>query len=53
MLYISAEENALAPGTAELHMQENESLTVILPDGDEIYVSGDGSVFDSSGRKRI
>jgi hypothetical protein len=40
MLYLSGEDNTLAPGVAELHMQENEDLTILLPDGTEIYVSG-------------
>jgi hypothetical protein len=51
MLYVAAEENVLAPGTAELHMQENEDLTILLPEGDEIYVSGTGEVTDSQGRR--
>lgn len=51
MLYVSPEENVLAPGVAELHMQETEDLTIILPNGDEIYVGGDGSVADSAGRR--
>jgi hypothetical protein len=51
MLFISAEENELAPGVAELHIQASEVITVILPEGDEIHVSGDGKVFDSYGKE--
>jgi hypothetical protein len=51
MLYLSGEDNALAPGVAELHMQENEDLTILLPDGTEIYVSGNGQVFDNQARE--
>jgi hypothetical protein len=51
MLFIAAEDNALAPGVAELHMQATEDVTVILPEGDEIYVAGDGSVHDGQGRE--
>jgi len=51
MLYISAENNALAPGIAELHMQPGEDITIIFVEGDEIYVNGDGSVEDGSGRR--
>ncbi len=32
-------------------MQENEELTVLLSDGTEIYVSGNGQVFDSQARE--
>jgi hypothetical protein len=51
MLYLSAEDNTLAPGVVEVHMQETEDLTIILPEGDEIYVSGNGQVFDNQGRE--
>jgi hypothetical protein len=51
VLYISAEENVLAPGVAELHLQPSDDVTVILFDGSEIYVSGDGGVRDSQGRE--
>jgi hypothetical protein len=51
MLYLSAEDNTLAPCVAEVHMQETEDLTIILPEGDEIYVSGNGQVFDNQGRE--
>ena len=52
MLFISPEENVLAPGTGELHLQENEDITIVLPDGDEIYVSGTGAVFGSDGKEK-
>jgi hypothetical protein len=51
MMYVAAEENALAPGIAELHIQAAEDVTIILPEGEEIYVAGDGSVRDSQGRE--
>jgi hypothetical protein len=50
-VYVAAEENALAPGIAELHIQAAEDVTIILPEGEEIYVAGDGSVRDSQGRE--
>ena len=51
MLYIPADGNALADGIAELHLQETEDITVILPDGDEIYISGTGHIETGDGRK--
>lgn len=51
MLYISAEDNMLSPGVAELHMQANDDITIILPGGEEIYVSGNGTVQDNFGRE--
>lgn len=51
MLYIPAEDNALAPGVAELHLQEAEDIIIVLPEGDEIYVAGDGRVTDNFGKE--
>lgn len=49
MLYIAADENDLAPGVPELHLDTSDAITIILPNGDEIYVDGDGTVTNGSG----
>jgi len=39
----------LGNGGPELHLSPEDDITVILPDGEEIYVSGDGAVADTDG----
>lgn len=51
MLFIPGEENVLAPGVPELHLQFTDDITVILPNGEEIYISGDGRVSDNDGTR--
>jgi hypothetical protein len=49
MLYIAADKNP-SSNVAELHLQEHEDITIILPDGTEIYVSGDGTARNQYGQ---
>jgi hypothetical protein len=50
VLFVSAEGNEMAPGVAELHLQAGDDITVIFPDGTELYVAGNGDVTAGDGR---
>jgi len=43
------EKPPLGDGGSELHMDYEDDITIILPDGEEIYVSGNGAVANSGG----
>jgi hypothetical protein len=53
MLFVPPEKNVLAPGVAELHLNAADVITVILPEGDEITIAGDGTVYDNDGDERF